>query len=74
MKEKILKKFQDRQEADIVKALLESGGIVSRIATDNAGGFYPSMDALSGIVLFVDEDDYEDALLLVESGPFEDTE
>ena len=74
MKDRILQVYQDRTEAEIVKALLESSGIKVILSTDDAGGFYPSMDALRGVKLIVDETDYEEALSILHTGDFENSE
>lgn len=71
MAERILAVFQDKTEAEIVKALLTSNGINAGISADNAGGFYPSLDALGGVKITVDEEDYESALSILNSRDFE---
>jgi len=74
MKDRVLEVYQDKTEAEIVKALLESSGIKVILAADDAGGFYPSMDALRGVKLIVDETDYEEALSILNSREFENSE
>jgi len=64
---RFLRSFSGREEAELLKALLESGGISVIVKTDDAGGFYPQMDVCGGIKLFVADEDYEDAMELLNS-------
>jgi hypothetical protein len=60
--------FANRTEAEVVQGRLESAGIESSIAADDAGGAYP-FDFSGGPHVLVDESDRDAALeLLREKG------
>ena len=64
--------FRTRDDAEVVRGLLESAGIPSRVVADDAGGAYPF--ALSGAVeVFVDESDRDAAAAILSASAGEDT-
>ncbi len=64
---KLLKTFNSRIEADLMKSFLEANGIKSIIISDDAGEMYPSASLYWGVRLFVRNQDYETAYRLVNS-------
>ncbi len=54
-------RFMNEVDARTAAAMLTSIGIESRVLTDNAGGAFPSMSALSGGVRLVVHRDDEQA-------------
>lgn len=69
MKEKRLKMIRtlgNRIEAEIIKSFLSANGIVSEIFADDANQSYPSLSSVRGVNIYVKEDDYEDAISLLE--------
>jgi Putative prokaryotic signal transducing protein len=65
-----LRTFSTRAEAEIVQGLLASAGIVSWLATDDAGGAYP-FQLSDGAHLMIDEGDYEEASRILAEIPGE---
>jgi len=66
---KLIKTFNSRIEAELLKSFLDSNGIKSIIISDDAGEMYPSAQVYWGVKLFVNERDYELALNLIDSKP-----
>ncbi len=48
---------ENRVEADLLKAYLESAGIEAFIQSDDAGGFLPNLSLLSGVSILVSPTD-----------------
>ncbi|HAF06814.1 MAG: DUF2007 domain-containing protein [bacterium] len=65
---KLLLDFDDKMEAMIVKSLLESNGIKVYLSSDDAYGYYPSLDLENRVKIFVLEKDYETAKNIVSKG------
>lgn len=61
----LLKVFSSRQEADLVKSLLESENIWALVIADDQGGMRPSMAFTLGVKLMVQPEDLERAQLLL---------
>lgn len=57
----LIKVCDSRMQADLLKAYLEIEGIEVIIKADDAGGMLPTLSMLSGISLFVHEDDLKHA-------------
>ena len=51
----ILETFNNRPEAELVKALLEQLGIEAMITADDAGGFHPQLALRGGVKLLVQD-------------------
>ena len=66
---KLIKTFNSRIEAELMKSFLDSNGIRSIIISDDAGEMYPSAQIYCGVKLFVNEKDYELTLSLINSEP-----
>ncbi len=64
---KLIKTFNSRMEAELIKSLLEANGIKSIIMSDDAGEMYPSAQLYWGVRLFVKEQDFETAFNLINS-------
>ena len=62
---KLLKTFNSRIEAELIKSFLQANGIKSLIVSDDAGEMYPSASLYWGVTLFVRDLDYEAAYKLV---------
>jgi CRISPR/Cas system-associated protein Csm6 len=62
---KLLKTFNSRIEAELIKSFLQANGIKSLIVSDDAGEMYPSASLYWGVKLFVRDLDYEAAYKLV---------
>jgi hypothetical protein len=67
----LLKIFSTSEEAEIMKALLESHEISVIIKADDAAGFYPQMDISRGVKMFVDKQNLQEAQELLE--PFNES-
>ncbi len=65
----LLKTFYDKIEAEIVRGYLETSGIEVLVEEDDAGGFYPSLDLTDGVHLLVREEDYDEALAILDEVP-----
>lgn len=65
---KLLVEFDNKIESEIVKSLLESSGIKVFLSTDDAYGYYPSLDIERKVKLFVLEKDYEEAKDIISKG------
>lgn len=65
----LLKTFYDKMEAEIVRGYLETAGIEVIIEEDDAGGYYPSLDLTDGVHILVREEDYDDALAILDDVP-----
>uniref|UniRef100_A0A7C3N9J4 DUF2007 domain-containing protein n=1 Tax=candidate division WOR-3 bacterium TaxID=2052148 RepID=A0A7C3N9J4_UNCW3 len=65
---KLLLDFEDKMEAIIVKSLLESNGIKVFLSSDDAYGYYPSLDLENRVKIFVLEKDYEIAKEILSKG------
>jgi hypothetical protein len=57
----ILKIFNTRIEAEVLRSLLESSGIKSWILSDDAGSMYPSQASINGVRLMVRNEDFKTA-------------
>ena len=53
----LVKIYDNRLEADMMKSYLESEGIEVIIQADDAGGMLPTLASLNGVFLFVPEKD-----------------
>ncbi|PIP13659.1 MAG: hypothetical protein COX48_03595 [bacterium (Candidatus Stahlbacteria) CG23_combo_of_CG06-09_8_20_14_all_34_7] len=62
----LLKTFNTREEAEIVRSLLESHKIKVILKTDDAAGFYPQMDLSEGVKIFIDESNQKEANEILE--------
>lgn len=62
-----VKIFDSRIEAEIVKSLLASNGIMSWIKTDDSGGMRPAMAFSQGVELQVSEQDQEKVMQILDS-------
>jgi hypothetical protein len=71
---KKIKTFSSRINAEIAKGFLESNGIVSYIFSDDAGSMYPSADLVSGVRLFVTNEDFTAAREMLDILEFETEE
>lgn len=69
---RLLKTFNSRIEADLLKSFLEANGIKSMIISDDAGEMYPSASLYWGVGLFVRDQDYETAYRLIDSADSDD--
>jgi hypothetical protein len=56
-----IREFTTRTEAELVRGLLESAGISAWLATDDAGGLYPSFDLSAGVRVMIRESDRQAA-------------
>lgn len=64
----IVKTFEDKVEAEIAKAYLESNGITSYIRADDEGGMLGGFQlGANGILLFVKRSEKEKAFQLLKS-------
>ncbi|MFO8061551.1 MAG: DUF2007 domain-containing protein [bacterium] len=63
----VLRIYNEKSEAEIVKGLMESEGIECNIVTDDAGGIYPQFDLTQGVALVVVREDMERAKKLLAS-------
>lgn len=61
----LVKVYDNRLEADIMKSYLESEGIVAIIQADDAGGMLPTLASSNGVFLFVPEKDLVQAQEIV---------
>jgi hypothetical protein len=52
-----IREFASRTEAELVRGRLESAGISAWLATDDAGGLYPSFDLTAGVRVMIGESD-----------------
>ena len=59
--------FSSAAEAAIVRGKLAAAGIESMVAMDDAGGMIPSLQLATGVRLFVQADDVEQAQALLEA-------
>jgi hypothetical protein len=59
--------FRTRDDAEVVRVLLASAGIVGRVVADDAGGAYP-FALPGGIHVVIDESD-RDAAATILAGP-----
>jgi len=64
---KILKIFGSRIEAEIARGFLQSNDINTIIISDDAGSMYPAQDIVSGVRLLVGENDFREAVGLLDS-------
>lgn len=64
---KLIKTFNSRIEAELIKSFLDANGIRSIIVSDDAGEMYPSAQLYWGVNLFVAQKDYETAFNLISS-------
>ncbi|MDD3520043.1 MAG: DUF2007 domain-containing protein [Actinomycetota bacterium] len=64
---KLIRTFNSRIEAELVKSFLDANGIKSIIMSDDAGEMYPSTQLYWGVRLFVKEKDFEAAFNLIDS-------
>jgi hypothetical protein len=60
--------FPSRLEAEMARGLLESFGVASWVATDDAGGLYPFQLSGRGARLMVEERQHEDVVRLLVGG------
>jgi len=67
-----IKTYLNRQEAEIVRAHLESRGIRARIQCDDAGGTEPGLTFGRGVQLMVLPRDSERALGIIKAAGSED--
>jgi hypothetical protein len=56
-----IREFVNRTEAELIRGLLESAGISAWLATDDAGGLYPSFDLTAGVRVMIRESDRQAA-------------
>ncbi len=63
---KILKLYNTRFEAEMTKNLLAEEGIESMIKADDMGGTQPALLIDKDVSLFVADDDYERASVLID--------
>ena len=61
----LAKVCDSRMQADLLKAYLEMEGIEVLIKADDAGGMLPSLSTLSGVSVFVPENDLERAQAII---------
>lgn len=61
----LLKVFNSRQEAELVKSLLESENIWALVIADDQGGLVPSTAFTLGVKLMVQPEDLEKAQALM---------
>lgn len=58
--------YQSTAEANLVKARLEFNGIQAIVQSDSASGAVPQLEAYSGVLVFVREDDLAEAMEVLE--------
>lgn len=66
---KTVEKVFDQSEAELIAAVLRSGGIPVRIVSDAAGGTLPTLVELRGAEVQVPDDRHADALDLLGAAP-----
>ncbi len=64
---KLLKRFDNRPEADILKGFLESAGIHAHVESDDQGGLRPVLSVSKGANVHVADDQFEEALELMKN-------
>jgi len=64
---RLLKTFATQFEAELVKAKLERNGIETMLQGQDLANVLPSLDYAEGIHLFVEPEDFDTALALVDS-------
>ena len=67
----VLRTLATREEAEILRGVLEANGITSYVVSDDARGLQPPMELVRGVKLVVAEGDREsaeDALRAMEEG------
>jgi hypothetical protein len=64
-----IRTFPERNEAEIVKSLLDSSGIPALIQADDMGGTRPFMQLTTGVRLLVARDRAAEALALLAAVP-----
>ncbi len=61
-----VKRFANRQEAELARGALEASGIESMLVADDGGGEIPGLDFAQSVGLFVNAQDVEAATALLE--------
>jgi hypothetical protein len=61
-----VKRFANRQEAELARGALEASGIESMLVADDGGGELPGLDFAQSVGLFVQEKDLEAATTLLD--------
>jgi hypothetical protein len=67
----VLRTLPTREEAEILRGVLEANGITSYVVSDDARGLQPPMELVRGVKLVVaqaDRESAEDALRAMEEG------
>ncbi len=63
----VIKTFNTREEAEVVKGFLDSNGIKAFLLTDDASGSYSNLTLVHGIRLMVNTKDKEKAIKALKS-------
>ena len=58
----VVRTLATREEAELLRGVLEAGGITAFVASDDARGLQPSMELVRGVKLLVAEEDLDRAL------------
>jgi len=58
---KELKIFSSRPEAEMLQNVLQENGIPSMIRADDCGGTQPALLVNTGVILLVNDEDFEEA-------------
>ncbi len=61
---KLLNTYGTQFEAELVKNRLEREGIEAAIESHDASGMFPSVDYADGVRVYVEPDDYEEAVAI----------
>lgn len=62
-----LTSYSNRMEADLIISFLRGHGFEVVVRSDDVGGIYSSLTTGSGVHLYVYDDQFEDATLLLQS-------
>jgi hypothetical protein len=61
---KLLNTYSTQFEAELVKNKLEREGIEAAIESHDASGMFPSVDYADGVRVYVEPDDYDEAIAI----------
>lgn len=63
----ILETFSNRMEAEVIRGLLQSCGIASRVIANDVGGVRPHLAVSLGVTLLVPGSEYEKSKLILKT-------